>query len=260
MTPSRLLLAALLLSAAVSCTRPTKAPPRDEDTKKAETKKRPPEAGASSAADRKRNSDNLKKLAHAMHAFTQSSPAVAMPASAIYGKDNKPLLSWRVALLPYLKEESLYKQFKLDEPWDSPRNKKLLSRMPKVYAPVRGKTKTPYSTFYQVFTGPETPFRPLLGPSMRANFPDGTSNTILIVEAGTPVPWAKPQDLPYDPKKPVPELGGLFPDGFHVALADATVKFIRRKAPEKELRALITAAGGEEVDWKAIPVLEPGDE
>ncbi|HEV3383246.1 MAG TPA: DUF1559 domain-containing protein [Gemmata sp.] len=37
-------------------------------------------------------------------------------ASHIYDKDGKQLLSWRVAILPCLDEEKLYKQFKLDEP------------------------------------------------------------------------------------------------------------------------------------------------
>ena len=53
------------------------------------------------------------------------------PAPAIQGKDGKPLLSWRVAILPYLEEDGLYQSFKLDEPWDSPHNKPLLERMPR---------------------------------------------------------------------------------------------------------------------------------
>ena len=60
-----------------------------------------------------------------------------MPPPAIYSKDGKPLLSWRVAVLPYIEQGPLYNQFKLDEPWDSAHNKKLLALMPKLYEPVR---------------------------------------------------------------------------------------------------------------------------
>jgi hypothetical protein len=38
-------------------------------------------------------------------------------------------LSWRVKLLPYLEQDHLYRQFKLNEPWDSPHNQALLKEM-----------------------------------------------------------------------------------------------------------------------------------
>ena len=49
------------------------------------------------------------------------------PPAAITSPGGKPLLSWRVAILPYIDEKALYKKFKLDEPWDSPHNKELLN-------------------------------------------------------------------------------------------------------------------------------------
>ena len=39
---------------------------------------------------------------------------------------------------------------------------------------------------------------------------DGTSNTVLVVEAATAVPWTKPDELPYDPNGMLPSLGGHF--------------------------------------------------
>src|SRR5205807_2756917 len=53
------------------------------------------------------------------------------PAAAIQDNKGKAMLSWRVAILPYVEEAPLYRQFKLDEPWDSKHNKKLLAKMPK---------------------------------------------------------------------------------------------------------------------------------
>src|SRR5262249_50301364 len=207
------------------------------------------------AAERATTQNNLHQIAIAM--FNYESAMRCFPPPAISSKDGKPLLSWRVALLPYLDQLDLYNQFKLDEPWDSPNNKKLLEKMPKVYAPVRGQTKVPYSTYYQVFTGQEAPFRldgKAEGPRI-ANFTDGTSNTFLVVEAGEAVPWTRPDDLPYDAKKPVPRLGGQFQQGFHAAMADGSILFIKKEIDEAILRALINPADAIEINWDKVPTL-----
>jgi hypothetical protein len=159
-----------------------------------------------------------------------------------------PLLSWRVALLPYLGEEKLYKEFHGMEPWDSAHNKKLLARMPKVFAPVgpgAKRVKDSSSTFYQVFHGKDAIFTGTF-PARIASISDGVSNTILIAEASEAVPWTKPDDLFYQADKPIPKLGGTFDDGFHAAMADGTVRFIPKDTPEKVLRVLITARSGDE--------------
>jgi hypothetical protein len=218
-------------------------------------------------ADRASSANNLKQLGLAMINFSDAMGG--MPANAIVDKAGKPLLSWRVAILPYIEELALYKEFKLDEPWDSKNNKKLLARMPKIYAPtITGKPAKANATYYQVFTGPDTPFNPKIlraagGLTLSARFPasftDGTSNTILVVEAEKPVPWSKPEDLVYDAKKAVPKLGGLFKEGFHIGLADGSVRFIGRKFDEKMLRATITPAGGEVIDWNKLPPAKKDD-
>jgi hypothetical protein len=145
----------------------------------------------------------------------------------------------------------------MDEPWDSPHNKKLLARMPKVFAPVRGTTGKPYTTYYQVFVGDGAPFDGCFSPKVPASFPDGTSKTFLIVEAGMAVPWTKPADLPFAPDKPLPKLGGLFPDGFHAAFADGAVRFLPKDTAQKTIRALITPQGGEAVEVPGKKVKPP---
>jgi hypothetical protein len=85
-----------------------------------------------------------------------------------------------------------------------------------------------------------------------ASFPDGTSNTLLVVEAADPVPWSKPEDLVYDDKKPVPKLGAEFSGGFSGALADGSVRFFRNSLNEQMLRYLIMPADGMPIDWDAI--------
>ncbi len=185
----------------------------------------------------------LRQLGAAFHDFENSNRV--LPAAAVLGQDGKPLLSWRVAILPQLKEAGLYQQFKLDEPWDSEHNKKLLPKMPKVYAPLRGLApKEPHSTCYQVFTGPDAPFNltSRLGPKI-TDFTDGTAQTFLTVEASEAVPWTKPADLVYDAKKPLPKLG--FGDRVYLVLADGSSHFIKKTVSEPIFRAAITPNGNE---------------
>jgi FtsZ-binding cell division protein ZapB len=152
--------------------------------------------------------------------------------------------------------------------------------MPKVYAPPGVTTRQPYSTFYQVFVGkrpanaipggfrgeggglagvagaggemggpgpPQPAFEEHTALSI-VNIPDGTSNTILIVEAGKAVPWTKPEDLEYTADRPIPPLGGLFPQVFHAAFAYGSVARLRKDFDPQQLRFAITRDGGEQVD------------
>jgi hypothetical protein len=84
-----------------------------------------------------------------------------------------------------------------------------------------------------------------------ASITDGAANTILLVEADDRVPWTKPQELPYASGQPLPKLGGHFHGAFLVAMADGSVKIVRKTTSEKAIRAAITANGGEipPPDW-----------
>jgi hypothetical protein len=140
------------------------------------------------AAARVQSQNNLKQIGLAMHMYFGSQLG-RVPPAASRGPDGKPLLSWRVAILPHIGEEGLYRQFRLNEPWDSPHNKALLPLMPKVYL-LPGEQPGPDGlTKYRVFVGPGTAFedRPQ-GVRFPGDFPDGSSNTILVVEAPTPCP------------------------------------------------------------------------
>jgi hypothetical protein len=176
-----------------------------------------------------------------------------LPPAVVYGEDGEPLHSWRVLIRPFIDQQELYEQFKLDEPWDSPHNLALLPRMPATYAPPPGKASKvpPHHTVLQVFVGRGTAFEGRQGLRLAADFPDGTSDTFLVVEAGRPVPWTKPEDLAYDPEGPLPDLRGLFRDGFRAGMADGMMRWVKRGAKERDLRAAITRNGGEAFgpDW-----------
>jgi len=163
---------------------------------------------------------------------------------ALADKDGKPLLSWRVLLLPYLDEGAeLYREFRLDEAWDSPHNLRLVPRMPSVFAPPPGRRArlAPGHTVCHVFIGPETPFAVPTGPLIPYSyFPSSPSNTFLIVEAGKPIPWTKPQELVYYSYRPLPDLTGLFEDGFRAATADGAIYFVKNDMEEDILRSAIS--------------------
>jgi prepilin-type processing-associated H-X9-DG protein len=74
---------------------------------------------------------------------------------------------------------------------------------------------------------------------------DGSSNTLMAVEAGDSVIWTKPADLVFDPDKPLPKLGGICPGYFNAGFCDGSVKYLKTDTDPKTLKALITIAGGE---------------
>ncbi|MBI3410826.1 MAG: TIGR03067 domain-containing protein [Planctomycetes bacterium] len=181
---------------------------------------------------------NLATLARIMH--DQVSDERIYPTAAIYSKDGKPLLSWRVALLKRMDEDDLLKEFKIDEPWDSAHNKQLIKKMPKIYALPGVETKELGMTFFQVFTGKGTIFEGKEGLKFTDHL-KGDGPNFMIVEAGEGVVWTKPDDLAYDPQKPLPKLGRLSDEGFLAAMTflGDRVQFIPRSTPEKKLRSMI---------------------
>jgi hypothetical protein len=200
--------------------------------------------------DIKASKDNLKQIVLGFHNYHDSN-SNKLP-SDILDKDGKPLLSWRVAILPFIEEKKLYEEFKLDEPWDSVHNKKLIEKMPKIYAPVRVKAKAG-ETFYQTMTGEGTIFVNHKPSYNLGNIPDGTSNTGLVYEAGDPVIWSKPADLLFDEKKPVPKLGGIFDGECLVGMGDGSVRHLRKDRDEQQMKYLIMPADGNVIN---IAVLE----
>jgi hypothetical protein len=171
-----------------------------------------------------------------------------LPPHVALDKDGKPLYSWRVLLLPYLGETALYQKLKLDEAWDSPHNAPLLANMPKVFHMSSGNLRGNMTAF-TVFTGEGTPFPPgKQGVRLPQGFPDGTSNTILIVETMLPVHWASPGDIYVAPEVELKRRVGTRSNGGTLAaFADGTVRILPKTITEELLRAYVTPAGGERV-------------
>jgi hypothetical protein len=192
--------------------------------------------------------NNLKQIALAMHNYLDATANKRFPPPAIYSKEGKPLLSWRVMILPLMDEKELYKQFHLDEPWDSPNNIKLIAKMPAEFRTPNSKLKEPGRTNYLVPVGPGTVFEIKEGAQIK-DIGDGMSQTILAVEADDDhaVVWTKPEDWTYDPKEPAKGLGGHFDKVFLAVMCDGSVHTLPLSTPAEKLRAWFTADGKEPV-------------
>jgi hypothetical protein len=206
---------------------------------------------AREAAQRTQSTNNLKQIGLALNNFAAAYQW--FPAAAGCDKEGKPLLSWRVYILPFVEQQELYNSFKLDEPWDSEHNKALIARMPIVYRNPDLPQANEGKTNYLAVVGDNAAIRPKQGTAM-TDITDGTSNTIMVVEASPDraVIWTKPDDFSPDEKNPAAGLGGSRPGIFLALFADASVQAISLTNDPATLKALFTRNGGEVIAPGAI--------
>lgn len=199
------------------------------------------------AARRAQSINNLKQLGMAMHGFHDEHKSFPTPAN--YDANGKPLLSWRVHLLPLLNQGELYKEFHLNEPWDSAHNNKLLDRMPALYRSPLLKSTDQFMTSYVVPVGKNSIFPGPQGTKIN-EITDGTSNTILIVEVNdaNAVIWTKPDDLDVDAKDALSRLVRPELTGFAASFADGSVRFLSQAIDAEMLQALFMRNDGKVVN------------
>jgi hypothetical protein len=190
---------------------------------------------ASTTAAQERVIKNLKMIGLALHNHADTHDGHVPPPS-IRSKEGKPLLSWRVAILPYLEQEALYREFHLDEPWDSEHNFALLSKMPPAFQTTGA---APGWTTVRGVVGKGYLFDPDMkdGTALR-DILDGTSNTIAAVVANRSIPWTKPEE------ESEPLMLGV---RFLALIADGSVRNLE-VSDSNSLKALFTRAGGEVID------------
>ncbi|MCA9028024.1 MAG: DUF1559 domain-containing protein [Planctomycetaceae bacterium] len=191
--------------------------------------------------------NHLKQLGLGMHNFHDAYGSFPPPAS--FDENGQPLLSWRVYLLPYLDANDLYRQFHLDEPWDSVHNLTLVEQMPDVFASSSFDLNARGLTTLQLPVGENTVFHGQAGVPIR-EITDGTSNTIMILEVPPEraVIWTKPEDFPVDPPSLKDRLFGSR-DQFWTTFCDGSARAIEGTIPDETLSALVTKSGGEIIDY-----------
>ena len=198
---------------------------------------------------------NLAKIDYAMRLYACDHDGKLPPAFTV-DSDGKPLHSWRTLLLPYLGYDEIYRQIKLDEPWDSEANRRFLQHnIPEFICPSarefqasRGTCDYPKSgeTTYSVIVGEHTLFgtdgvgRPVKAP-----------NQLLVVERCDPIPWMKPDAEiteetallginfnPDDESSEVIKIPGspasFHPGGTNAALSDGGITFFINRMDKEE--------------------------
>ncbi len=227
--------------------------------------------------------NNLKQLMLGLHSFESTGRPTAFPSTghpdAPAGQSFPPgcvgpgttpegRLSWMVALLPHLEQDTLFRQFDLDKGY--------AGNLPAARTGVRTflcsaaeeAAAVDAVTHYVAMSGigHDSAGRPagaagngFMGydrPTSVATIEDGISNTIALLETRSGLgPWARgggsnlrgfdPADVPlHGDHRPF----GGHQDLVHAAMADGSVRPIRSSIEPKNLAAAITIAGGEPVD------------
>jgi hypothetical protein len=218
---------------------------------------------AREAARRMQGSNLIKQQLVGLHNYHDTYGS--LPPAYSVGKDGKPLLSWRVAILPFVEQKQLYDQFHLDEPWDSDHNKQLIDKMPLVYRSPNSVAK-PGMTVYLGVGGPRGALGAPTGPGPSKGIPfsaliDGTSNTIAVVEAAdaSAVEWTKPVEWVPDAKEPLKGLVGMRPNGFLAGFADGHVQLILKSIDAETLLNAFSRDDGKPIVWpEDRPAPPPG--
>lgn len=213
------------------------------------------------SAERLSASGNMKQIGFGC--LNYESTYGVLPTNS-YDANGRPLLSWRVHILPFIEQDALYKQFYLDEPWDSARNRPLLSQMPRMYATQaqrQGRASMGDKTCIRGFATRGAVMEPRSGRPVQNpakwldwkldavafdDITDGPGSTILFVEAGEAAEWTKPNDLTWDVGQPMPPFGAGRPgDDFWICYSDDSVRRANKLISPEQLKAAITYNGNE---------------
>ena len=137
--------------------------------------------------------DRERQIGSALHDYHDRHGA--LPPLYTVDEEGNPLHSWRVLILPYMKQQALYEQIRLDEPWDSDHNSLFHDQMPDVY-------KCPYhpgdsrrSCTYSAIAGwsfvPATEVGSVVGLKF-VDFTGDAWDTPVLVEVSEAFNWMDP--------------------------------------------------------------------
>jgi prepilin-type N-terminal cleavage/methylation domain-containing protein len=227
-------------------------------------------------AARSKCQNNLKQLMMALHAFADNGRPAASPGlaadhafpSGCLGPGAAPeeRLSWLVALLPYLEQDALFRQFDAGAGYagNLPAAR---TRIHALYCPAVERQDDAVTHYVALAgVGLDAAGRPAGAPgtgvvgydrvTTAAAVKDGLSHTIFLTGTRLDLgPWARGGAATvrgYDPAGE-PLTGdrapfGCHPGGLHAAMGDISVRFLRSSVAPANLAAAITVAGGEPAD------------
>lgn len=177
------------------------------------------------------------------------------PPAYLADENGRPMHSWRILILPQLEYEALYEEYDFDEPWDSPKNLRVMEPMPPEFQCPKALGNSPTETNYMMIVGPDA-VSDGPGPRYVHSIPDGSSKTIMFVEVtGTGVHWTEPRDLNTEEidftlsAESGARIGGAHATVFNAAFCDGTVRSLSNSMTPEKMKALSTIDGGEDVSF-----------
>lgn len=211
----------------------------------------PAVTAARAASLKSQSSDRLQLIAQAMLQYQAEHGR--FPPAYVADAKGKPMHSWRVLLLPYLGERSLYQQYDFNQPWDSPTNMAIVTRMPEAYGSPGDPGVALHDTSYLVIVGRNTVF-PGNGSLNTNDITDGPANTLLVVESTeSGICWLEPRDLEaskmdYGVNTAASNcIRSHHPYGAQAAFADGKTHYLTNDLSAEFIEALSTAAKGDDV-------------
>jgi len=174
-----------------------------------------------------------------------------LPPLYTVDEEGNPLHSWRVLILPFIEQRTLYESIRLDEPWDSEYNRQFHEAMPFIYGcPSARLSGCTYSGIAGGSFIPAKEAESVLGLKF-SDVTDGLSNTIAIVEILKPFNWMDPTaDVSVEDIVQTIGMGSFHPGGMNVALLDGAIRFIPSDTASDILRSMATPSGGEPLDFR----------
>lgn len=199
------------------------------------------------AARRTQCRNNLKQIGLALHNYHDIYQS--FPPAYTVDETGQPLHSWRTLILPFIDQQQLYDSIDLSKPWDDPANAEAFQTVVPPYV-CPSTTIDQLDTTYIGMVGPDAGL-PLADGRPISEFTDGTSNTVIVIEAAeqNAVHWMNPQDagvrflLSFNADSKFDHDGGT-----HALLADGSVRFLSAELSNEARHALVTVAGGETID------------
>lgn len=173
-----------------------------------------------------------------------------LPPAHTTNRAGRPMHTWRVLLLPYLGEKSLYSQINRNEPWDNTANRRLSGLMPEHYRSPLEAERHGATTSYFAVLGSHAPWWSTgdVKPWEAA----GSDEIMLIELVGSKTPWMEPRDLTLEQVLDIlrPENGsGVGGRGGEVnyLTVSGKVRTIDPKIDRESLRKLLLGEVGESV-------------
>lgn len=228
-------------------------PPQKESSSSNESEKPAPKPKAQLSSQQQQKARRMARIGTALLAYAQDKGH--FPPFAVHSNEER-MLSWMVAVLPYLGEHGLYRQFDLKRRWNSSPNEELLAEMPEVFR-VPGYDEV--TTTYMLVAGPGTCFSSE-DPTRLDDIKDGLDKTLILVDADgySEKKWTAYGEFS---ASRLAQLLKSSPHGVLGLWADGKVGLIPKSMDPRDMKAAVTIDGGETSDlWQHVkPVSDPAD-